>query len=76
MYHESTFVEKDRLLADKTLHSTAADAGKVAFKTKAKKLVLGHYSVRYDSREVFVKEAKNHFKNTLLGADSMVITVP
>ncbi len=76
MYHESTFVEKDRKLADKTLHSTAADAAKVAKRTSAKRLLLGHYSVRYESREVFLEEAKKRFRNSELAYDGRVINVP
>ncbi|MBF4493083.1 ribonuclease Z [Flavobacterium sp. JLP] len=69
LYHESTFLESEAPLAQKTLHSTAKEAANIALKANAKHLVLGHYSTRYDGIERFKEEAETIFPNVLLGDD-------
>lgn len=69
LYHESTFLETEATLAEKTMHSTAKEAAKIALKANAKNLVLGHYSTRYDSILKFKEEAETIFSNVLLGDD-------
>lgn len=69
LYHESTFLESEAPLAEKTLHSTAKEAAGIALKANAKQLVLGHYSTRYDGIERFKEEAETIFPNVLLGDD-------
>lgn len=69
LYHESTFLESEALLAEKTMHSTAKEAARIAVKAKAKNLVLGHYSTRYESIQKFKEEAETVFPNVLLGDD-------
>ncbi|MCV9934580.1 ribonuclease Z [Flavobacterium sp. LS1R47] len=69
LYHESTFLQSEEALALKTLHSTAKEAATIALKANAKHLVLGHYSTRYESIELFKEEAETIFSNVLLGDD-------
>ncbi|MNF43209.1 Ribonuclease Z [compost metagenome] len=69
LYHEATFLQSEEGLAEKTLHSTAMDAAKIALKANAKQLILGHYSTRYESLELFKEEASQIFPNVLLGDD-------
>lgn len=69
LYHESTFLQSEENLAKKTLHSTAKEAALIALKANAKQLVLGHYSTRYVSIEMFKQEAETVFPNVLLGDD-------
>ena len=69
LYHESTFLQSEEALAAKTLHSTAKEAATIALKANAKHLVLGHYSTRYESIELFREEAETIFPNVLLGDD-------
>jgi len=71
LYHESTFLESEAALAQKTLHSTAKEAATIALKANAKKLIVGHYSTRYDGIELFKKEAETIFPNVLLGDDGL-----
>lgn len=71
LYHESTFLESEASLAQKTLHSTAKEAARIALKANAKHLVLGHYSTRYDGLERFKAEAEEVFPNVLLGDDGL-----
>lgn len=69
LYHESTFLQSEETLAQKTLHSTAQDAAKIALRANAKQLVLGHYSTRYDGLGQFKEEAMQIFPNVLLADD-------
>jgi ribonuclease Z len=71
LYHESTFLESEAALAQKTLHSTAKEAARIAVKANVKHLVLGHYSTRYDGLERFKEEAEEIFPNVLLGDDGV-----
>ncbi|WP_348812392.1 ribonuclease Z [Flavobacterium maritimum] len=71
LYHEATFLQSEESLAEKTLHSTAKDAAKIALKANVKQLILGHYSTRYESLELFKEEASQIFPNVLLGDDGV-----
>lgn len=69
LYHEATFLENKRERAKKTFHSTAIDAAKIAKLSNAKKLLLGHYSARYNDLSEFEKEASSVFKNVIAVKD-------
>ena len=69
LYHESTFLEKDIHLAEKTKHRTPIQAAKIAKEAKVKKLILGHYSSRYIDKNIFFNEASTIFKNVDLSED-------
>lgn len=69
LYHESTFLDSEKHLSGKTMHSTAKQAALIALKANAKQLVLGHYSTRYPSIELFREEAQTIFQNVLLADD-------
>lgn len=69
LYHESTFLEEHKHLCAKTKHSTAKQAALIAKKANASKLVLGHYSTRYKSIDLFKEEAKTVFNEVLLAND-------
>ena len=69
LYHESTFLENEKHLAEKTKHSTAKQAAKMALRANVKQLVLGHYSTRYESIELFKEEAETVFPHVLLADD-------
>jgi ribonuclease Z len=69
LYHESTFLDSEEALASKTMHSTAKEAAKIALKANVKQLILGHYSTRYDSIDLFKDEAETIFKEVLLADD-------
>lgn len=69
LYHESTFLESELHLAVKTKHSTAIQAAKIAKVANAKNLILGHYSTRYKSIELFREEALTEFNNVHLADD-------
>lgn len=71
LYHESTFLEAQKELAQKTMHATAMQAAAIALKAGVKKLVLGHYSTRYDDINLFKDEALTVFPEVLLADDGV-----
>lgn len=73
LYHESTFLEKHAYLASPTGHSTAKEAAAIARAAEVKKLILGHYSTRYDAILPFKSEAEGVFPNVELSEDGKVI---
>lgn len=69
LYHESTFLETEAHLAEKTMHTTAKQAAIIAKKANVKILVMGHYSTRYGNIELFKEEAQTIFDNVILADD-------
>lgn len=69
LYHESTFLESESHLTERTKHSTAKEAASIACKANVGKLILGHYSTRYDNIENFRKEASTVFHTIELAED-------
>ncbi|MFW6370471.1 MAG: ribonuclease, partial [Bacteroidota bacterium] len=69
LYHEATFTEELREWADKTYHSTAKDAANIARMAEVEKLIIGHFSSRYDDDEPFVNEARTIFPNTVAAVE-------
>lgn len=72
LYHESTFLNQDEQLANKTLHSTAQQAAEIAKRAKVKQLILGHFSSRYKDENNFILEAKPIFSNSFIAESGKV----
>ena len=72
LYHESTFLEKDKNLCKKTMHSTAKQAAKIAKLASVEKLILGHFSSRYRDLNSFIQEAETVFSSVELAEDGKI----
>ena len=72
LYHESTFLEKDKNLCEKTMHSTAKQAAKIAKLASVEKLILGHFSSRYKDLNLFIQEAETVFSSVDLAEDGKI----
>lgn len=75
LYHEATFGKEFIGRAKETLHSTAHDAAKVAEAAHVKRLIIGHYSSRYETEQPLLDEAREIFSATQLAYEGMVISV-
>ncbi len=75
LYHEATFMESDAARARETFHSTAKQAATIACDAEVKKLLIGHYSARYEELTPLLEEAKSVFTNTLLAKEGMTLSV-
>jgi ribonuclease Z len=75
LYHESTYASESVERARTYYHSTAAQAASVALAAHVGKLVLGHYSARYDDENIILNEAKAIFPNSVLSNEGDVFKV-
>ncbi|MGQ8338294.1 ribonuclease Z [Sunxiuqinia sp. A32] len=64
LYHEATFADSDKAIAEDTFHSTGSQAAMIAKKADVGKLLIGHFSSRYKSVQLILNEAKAIFQNT------------
>lgn len=73
LYHEATFLESESGISASTGHSTAREAAAIARKAEVGHLVLGHYSTRYKSTELFREEAATIFPKVILAREGEVL---
>jgi ribonuclease Z len=64
IYHEATYLDDQLEKAVHRFHATSSQAATIADKSGAKKLLLGHFSSKYDNLQLFETEAKKIFINT------------
>ena len=64
IYHEATYLDDQLEKAVHRFHSTSSQAATIAEKSGAKKLLLGHFSSKYDNLQLFETEARRIFTNT------------
>lgn len=76
LYHEATYVCNESSLAIANQHSTAEEAAEFALKSNAGRLLLGHFSSRYERNEqIVLDEAVAIFKNTELAEEGKVFEI-
>lgn len=75
LYHEATFADDNRELANTTYHSTGKDAATVALRAQVGQLLIGHFSARYKDNQPILDEAIHIFSETRAIAEGDVITV-
>lgn len=74
---EATFLSEDAALAAEVGHLTAAQAARVAAECGVRRLVLTHFSQRYQDPGRFVAEAREHFTGDLVVAEDLIrVPVP
>ena len=62
-------------VATAKMHSTAADAARIAAKARVGRLLIGHFSARYDNLLPLLEEAKAIFEETNLAEEGNVYQV-
>jgi ribonuclease Z len=75
LYHEATFTGADLPRAKETFHSTAAQAAEIACMANVKKLLIGHFSARYEDERILQEESNNIFPDTILANEGLVLPV-
>ncbi|MEG1617169.1 MAG: ribonuclease Z [Bacteroidales bacterium] len=75
LYHEATFAEDALPRARETQHSTARQAATIALKANVKKLMLGHFSARYNDDKILLQEAKIIFPETCLAREELSVSI-
>jgi ribonuclease Z len=76
LYHEATFTSEMQSRAEATFHSTAAEAAQFAARHHVERLILGHFSSRYQDVSPVLAEAIQYFPHTILAAEGQTYEVP
>lgn len=75
LFHEATFANEDASRAKETFHTTAAQAAEIARKAEVKKLLIGHFSARYEDDNILLQEASAIFPDTQLAKETLCVSV-
>ena len=75
LYHESPDSTEDAERARLYWHSTSQDAAKVARDASVGKLLLGHFSARYNNESQLLDEAKEIFPNSYLTCEGATFDI-
>ncbi len=75
LYHEATFDKSEVARAKETFHSTSLQAAMIAQSARVKKLLLGHFSARYQELDKLLNEAREMFPDTELALEGKTITL-
>jgi ribonuclease Z len=73
---EATYLSDKEDLALEYCHLTSAQAGRIARDAHVKRLVLSHYSQRYESTELFLSEALEYHDDVIVAQDGDYIFMP
>lgn len=66
LYHETTYLKDLHERAAARYHSTTVQAATIAKKAGVKKLLIGHFSSKYEQLDEFLNETAEVFENTEL----------
>lgn len=69
LYHETTYLKALHERAADRFHSTTVQAADIALKAGVKKLLIGHFSSKYELLDEFLKEAVEVFEQTELALE-------
>jgi ribonuclease Z len=75
IYHESTYLDNMRHQAAERYHSTTRQAAELARRAMVNQLLLGHFSSKYATLDLFQQEAREIFPNTELAIEGVTYEV-
>lgn len=75
LYHDSTYDSSCAGRAHLYYHSTSQQAAQVALDAHVGRLMLGHFSARYDNEDNILKEAQAIFPNSFLANEGLTVPV-
>jgi len=75
LYHEATFAQEMAVQAEEKFHSTTVGAATIAGKANVKKLLIGHFSARYENTGPLVAEARTVFPETYEAEEGIWIQI-
>jgi len=74
LYHEATYLKDLETRAALRFHSTTTQAACIAKRANVGRLLIGHFSSKYDKLDVFEQEACEVFPNTSLALEGVTYT--
>lgn len=75
LYHEATFMHRDQPTAEHTCHTTALQAGQLAAAAGVRRLLIGHFSNRYEDEDELRCEAATQFPRTVMAHELLTLSV-
>ena len=75
IYHETTYLKNLEERAAARFHCTTVQAGNIAKIAGAKKLLIGHFSSKYEILDDFLTETKAVFENTELALEGVCFKI-
>jgi ribonuclease Z len=75
IYHETTYLDNMREKALDRFHSTSRQAGEIARKAMIKKLLIGHFSSKYNVLDQFQHETREVFSNCELANEGVTYEI-
>ena len=75
LYHEATYGDELAVKGAERGHSTASEAAEIARLAGAKRLLIGHYSSRYNDTVELLQQARAVFPDTIAATEGMKIAL-
>lgn len=75
LYHETTYLADQAERAASRFHTTTAQAAAIASKAGAAKLLIGHFSSKYETLDAFLAETKQFFPQTQLATEGTTFLI-
>jgi ribonuclease Z len=75
LYHEATYLQDLHERAAARFHCTTVQAASIAQKANAGKLLIGHFSSKYEELDLFLEEAQTVFTNTELAIEGVTFRI-
>jgi ribonuclease Z len=75
LYHEATYLKDQHVRAAERFHSTTTQAACIAKKAGVKKLLIGHFSSKYELLDEFLAESKEVFDETELALEGLCFKI-
>jgi ribonuclease Z len=69
LFHEATYLKDKEANAKLRFHSTTRQAASIALEAGVHKLIIGHFSSKYECLQVFLHEAQEVFPDTALALE-------
>ena len=75
LYHETTYLKDLGEQACQRFHSTTAQAAAIALEAGVHRLLIGHFSSKYEKLQPFEQEAREIFPNTDLAQEGVTYRI-
>jgi ribonuclease Z len=75
LYHETTYLKDLEARALSRFHATTIQAAAIAKKANVGRLLIGHFSSKYEKLEIFEQEAREVFQNTDIALEGVTYKV-
>lgn len=75
LYHESTYLKDLETQAGRRFHSTTVQAATIALQAGVQRLLIGHFSSKYEKLQAFEQEAREVFPNTDLALEGVTYKI-